>query len=157
MKYQVTAHAPALHAWQVAKATFVTLSTKVVNSLLLYGSREKRLWNGAFFPATLHGCSYSYALNKSALLTPQTSIDLYLSCSAAIKFHNITPAPTYHTDPALLMHSKVTTYRQDRPYLPWKQAYSSIVGMESPKTKIGGHDTTTLSHHPYILCHFTAA
>ena len=33
----------------------------------------------------------------------------------------------------------------------WKQAH---VGMEP--TKVDGNDTTTLSHHPYFLCHFAA-
>ena len=32
------------------------------------------------------------------------------------------------------------------------------VGMEASKpTKLDGNDTTTLSHHPYILCHFATA
>ena len=33
------------------------------------------------------------------------------------------------------------------------------VGMETSKTNqttVYGNDTTTLSHHPYILCHFAA-
>ena len=42
---------------------------------------------------------------------------LYLPCSVATKFHNKTSTPTYHTDPALLMHSTVSAYRQGRPYL----------------------------------------
>ena len=29
---------------------------------------------------------------------------------------------------------------------------STCIGMEP--TKLDGNDTTTLSHHPYILCHF---
>jgi len=32
--------------------------------------------------------------------------------------HNLTSNPTYHTDPALLMHCTVSAYSQDRPYLP---------------------------------------
>ena len=31
---------------------------------------------------------------------------------------DITETPTYHTDPALLMHSTVSAYRPNRPYLP---------------------------------------
>ena len=41
------------------------------------------------------------------LLTPQSSTDPYLPFSAAIQFHNIPYTPTYHTDPALLMHSNL--------------------------------------------------
>ena len=55
----------------------------------------------------------------SALLTPQNSINPYLPCSAAIKFHNINSNipyrlyaityHTYHTDPTLLMDSFLHT------------------------------------------------
>ena len=74
-------------------------------------------------PPTLYmHLAYSYALNEqgiySALLTPffHRSISAMFS---PIKFHSITSTPTYHTDPALLMHSTVSAYSQDRPYLPY--------------------------------------
>ena len=44
---------------------------------------------------TLYMHLYWYALHEQGT---QSSIDLYLTCSAAIKFHNITSTPTYHTD-----------------------------------------------------------
>ena len=46
------------------------------------------------------------------------------------------------------------TYKLTIKFSEWKQAQ---VGME-PSTKtttLDGNDTTTLSHHPYVLCHFS--
>ena len=45
--------------------------------------------------------AYSYTLNEQGTdqhCSLQSSIDPYLPCSAAIKFHNVTYTPSYHTD-----------------------------------------------------------
>ena len=46
-----------------------------------------------------------------------------------------------------LIHNKQVAKK----FSKWKPAH---VGMEPQKTKLDGNDITTLSHQPYILCHF---
>ena len=46
------------------------------------------------------------------MLTPQSFIDPYLQCSAAIKFHNITSTITYQTDHIHVYHT-YHTYHTD--------------------------------------------
>ena len=51
--------------------------------------------------------AYSYTLNEQGTqhCSLQSSIDPYLPCSAAIKFHNIIYTPTYHTDHNYTIHT----------------------------------------------------
>ena len=74
----------------------------------------------------------------------------YLPCSAAIKFHSITP--TYHTDPALLMHCTVSAsaYNQDRPCLPCsvQQLHCSNPQHNSLSMRIKMHYIPTTTTHP---------
>ena len=76
-------------------------------------------------PQTLYmHLAYSYALNEQGTqlcslhsLTHKRRPMSAMFSSNKTSQHNLN-SNIYHTDPALLMHSTVSAYSQDRPYLP---------------------------------------
>ena len=80
------------------------------------------------------------------------------------KLHNsfvVDYLKTCTNNTTLMSHKRCVLYSEPmveshKTFSEWKQVH---VGMEPYKTttKLDGNDTTTLSHHPYILCHFAAA
>ena len=76
------------------------------------------------------------------------------SCPSAIKFYNMTWTPTYHTDPTLLMHSTVSPYRQDRPYICHAQYSNYIVHCSHPQHNSLPMHTTCTTHPALPTQHY---
>ena len=72
----------------------------------------------------------------------------YLPCPAVIKFHNITYTLTCYTHPALLMHSTVSTYVHEIPYLPCSVATMLQL---STTVSIHKHALHTQDYPPHCL------
>ena len=56
------------------------------------------------------------------------------------------------SESSTIFHKVASYFTSHKKFSEGKQVH---VEMEASKpTKLDGNDTTTLSHHPYILCHF---